>query len=441
MKRSLASSFARLSLLAFAALILLTISGWLVRASGSARACLGWPLCAPAGSQGWVSLLHRGAGALAAVSMLIVLRYAWNRLRDDRLLLGLATVTTTLFFAQIYVGAMEVVRSSPVYLSLLHDLTTVSLWMGMVWLVAAASALPAEEPAVFPPIDWRERSRDFLTLTKPVIVLLLLVTTFAGMVAAAKAIPPLWVMLWTLVGGALAAGGSGALNQYIDRDLDKNMQRTAKRPMAAGRMTPAEGLAFGLAVCAASFYILAGFVNLLAALLSLAGIIYYVLLYSVMLKKATVQNIVIGGGAGAIPPLVGWAAVTGRLDAPAFFMFAIIFLWTPPHFWALSLVRRKDYERAGVPMLPVIKGEKETRKQVLIYTAELVALTLLMPILHLAGGIYLASALLLGGWLLYGAWRVYSSEGNKTAWQMYRWSSMYLMFIFLALVLDAVVKL
>ncbi|MBI1855329.1 MAG: protoheme IX farnesyltransferase, partial [Chloroflexi bacterium] len=220
--------------------------------------------------------------------------------------------------------------------------------------------------------------------------------------------------------------------------LDKNMQRTAKRPLAAGRLTPAEGLAYGLALCLTSYYILAGFVNLTAALLSLAGIFYYVIFYSVLLKKATVQNIVIGGGAGAIPPMVGWAAAAGHLNLAAWILFLIIFMWTPPHFWALAIVRLKDYEHAGVPMLPVVKGERETRWQILIYTFALVGVTFLLPLIKATGAVYLISASLLGLWLIYGAWRVWTVPGNKVAWTMYRWSSMYLAFIFLALVVDAV---
>jgi protoheme IX farnesyltransferase len=439
MRFTLSSRFTRLVLVALISLFLLTLSGWLVTLSGSAQACSGWPLCVPTSAQGWVNLLHRAAGAMTAVTVLTLLQQAWSRQRDNRVMLPLTTVVAVLFFAQVFTGAVDVLRGNPVYLGFLHSVTALALWVAILGLFAAACLLAGDGLVTFPPIDWRQRSKDFLALTKPVIVLLLLVTTFAGMVAGARAFPPFWLIFWTLLGGAMAAGGSGALNQYIDRDIDKQMQRTAKRPIAAARMTPAEGLAFGLAMCILSFYLLAGFVNLLAALLSLAGIVYYVFLYSVLLKKATVQNIVIGGGAGAIPPLVGWAAVTGRLDAPALFMFAIIFLWTPPHFWALALVREKDYARAGVPMLPVVRGEKETRKQVLIYTVELVALTLLMPVFHLAGSVYLVSALVLGAGLLYAAWRVYRLEGNKVAWQMYRWSSMYLMFIFLALVVDALV--
>jgi protoheme IX farnesyltransferase len=204
-------------------------------------------------------------------------------------------------------------------------------------------------------------------------------------------------------------------------------------------MTPAEGLAFGLSLLVAAFYLLAGFVNLLAALLALAGMIYYVIIYSLWLKHATVQNIVIGGGAGAIPPLVGWAAATGHLSVPALFLFAIIFMWTPPHFWALALIKSKDYARAGVPMLPVVRGEQATRTQILIYTIELVALTLLMPVLGMAGGFYLISAVLLGGALLYAAWQVWRVGGNKIAWRMYRYSSMYLALLFAALVVDALV--
>jgi len=291
----------------------------------------------------------------------------------------------------------------------------------------------------FPTLNLRQRLKDFFALTKPLIVLLLLTTTYAGLVMGQGKIPGFSLTFWTLLGGGLAAGGSSALNQYIDRNLDQLMHRTAKRPLAAGRMTPAEGLSFGLAICLSGIYILAGFVNFMAALLALVGDLYYVILYSIFLKKATVQNIVIGGGAGAIPPMVGWAAATGILNAQAWMLFAIIFFWTPPHFWALAIVRARDYARAGIPMLPVVRGEKETRWQIFIYSLGLVALTLLMPLLGMAGSIYLGASLLFGGGLIYAAWRVYRTEGNKVAWRMYRYSSMYLAFIFLALMIDAVI--
>jgi protoheme IX farnesyltransferase len=216
------------------------------------------------------------------------------------------------------------------------------------------------------------------------------------------------------------------------------MQRTAGRPLPAGRLTPAEALTYGLALCLASYYLLAGMVNLTAALLSLAGIIYYVVVYSILLKRATVQNIVVGGGAGAIPPMVGWAAATGQLSLGAWILFFIIFMWTPPHFWALAIVRMNDYKKAGVPMLPVIKGETVARRQILIYTVLLVGTTLSLPLVGAAGVVYAISASVLGLLLLVAAWRVWTIPGKKVAWTMYRWSSMYLMFIFAALVADSV---
>jgi protoheme IX farnesyltransferase len=282
--------------------------------------------------------------------------------------------------------------------------------------------------------------RDFLSLTKPIVVLLLLFTTYGGMVVGQRAWPAFSLTLVTLVGGALAAGGSSAINQYIDRGLDRLMVRTAKRPIAAHRLTPAEGLAFGVALCLLAFYLLAGLVNMLAALLAVAGMLYYVVLYSLLLKNATVQNIVIGGGAGAIPPLVGWAAVTGDLTLSGFMLFVIIFFWTPPHFWALALVRQNDYARAGVPMLPVVRGEPETRWQIFLYTLVLVAITLLLPILGMGqGAVYMGAAGLLGIWLISTAVRVWRGSGNKGAWKMYRYSSMYLAFLFVAMMIDAVI--
>jgi protoheme IX farnesyltransferase len=437
MKFSLSSSFARLTLFILIAIFLVTIGGRLVTLSSATGACMGWPLCQPQGILGWMQLFHRASVGFASVLMVILLYRAWQDVRDHRLLLPLATLTVILFFAQVFVGAIDVARGFPLYLKILHSLTVLALWAGLLSLVIVSGFL-ARETVTFPSLDFRQRILDFFTLTKPVVVLLLLVTTYAGLVVGGKAWPSLQLTFWTMLGGYLAAGGSSALNQYIDRDLDKNMQRTQKRPLPAGRMAPAEGLAFGLALSVLSFYIFAGFVNLLAAFLSLAGIFYYVVLYSILLKKTTVQNIVIGGGAGAIPPLVGWAAATGSLNVPALFLFAIIFMWTPPHFWALALVRRNDYARAGVPMLPVVRGERETRWQILIYTLELVAVSLLLPVFRFTGTIYLVSALALGGSLIYTAWKVWKVPGNKVAWRMYRWSSMYLAFIFLALMLDAV---
>jgi protoheme IX farnesyltransferase len=438
MKYSLGSSYARWTLALFISVIILTVVGRLVTITGAWAFCQGGLLCLPTAPLGWLKVLHMALVGVASLVVVWTLRKAWREQRDQRLILPLTTVTAVLFFGQALVGAMVVTRTHPLHLVILHGMTAVALWISLAALVFVTGA-QAKDVTEVPRLDFRQRLKDFFILSKPLIVVLLLVTTYSGLVAGSKAWPSASLTFWTLLGGALAAAGSSALNQYIDRELDKNMQRTSKRPLAEGRLTAAEGLSYGLALCLASYYVMAGFVNLLAALLSLTGIFYYVLFYSVWLKKATVQNIVIGGGAGAIPPMVGWAAATGHLGLAAWILFAIVFMWTPPHFWALAIVRLKDYERAGVPMMPVVRGEVETRRQILIYTVELIAVTLLLPIFDLAGTIYLVSAIVLGLALLFAAWRVWKVGGNKVAWTMYRWSSMYLAFIFLAIMIDAVV--
>ena len=438
MKYSLRSSFSRLILFLFLTVFLLTIVGRIVTVTGAWSYCVGWPICVPTHPLGYLKLTHLALVGVASAFMVLVLRKALREQRDQNLLLPLTTVTGVLFFGQAFIGAIEVTRDYPLHLVILHAMTAVTLWISLGALVFASGVLAKDTNEVIK-FNYRQRAKDFFTLSKPVIVALLLVTTYSGLVAGSKAMPSASLTFWTLLGGALAAAGSSALNQYIDRELDKNMQRTSKRPLADGRLTAAEGLSYGLALSLISYYVMAGFVNLLAALLSLAGIFYYVIFYSVWLKKATVQNIVIGGGAGAIPPMVGWAAATGHLGLAAWILFAIVFMWTPPHFWALAIVRMKDYEKAGVPMMPVIHGEERTRRHILVYTIELIAVTLLLPLFNLAGTIYLVSALVLGGFLLYAAWRVFKIGGNKVAWTMYRWSSMYLAFIFLAIMIDAVV--
>jgi protoheme IX farnesyltransferase len=439
MKFSWSSSFARLTLALLFSVLLLTAAGRSLTLTGAGLACRGWPFCPPGSPLGWLKEIHLGLAGIAAILVAALFYKAWRERRGDRVLLPLTTITAVLFLGQALVGAMQVARGFPLHLVVLHSFTAVALWFSLIALVIISGTLGRQE--ALPPLgDFRRRGRDFFLLTKPWIVALLLVTTLAGLVAGGRSWPSAGLAFWTLFGGALAAGGSSALNQYIDRELDKNMQRTSKRPIPSGRLTSAEGLAFGLGLCLASYYVLASLVNLLAAVLSLAGILYYVIFYSVLLKRATVQNIVIGGGAGAIPPMVGWAAATGNLNLAAWILFAIVFMWTPPHFWALAIVRQKDYAEAGVPMLPVVRGEAETRWQILLYTIALVAVTLLLPLFRLAGNIYLGSALVLGGSLIAAAWRVWRVPGNKVAWGMYRWSSMYLAFIFLALMVDSLIR-
>ena len=295
MKYSLRSSFSRLVLALFVVVFLLTVIGRIVTITGAWVFCIGWPICMPTEPLGYLKLAHLALVGVASVIMVLVWRNAWREQREQKLLLPLTTVTGVLFFGQAFIGAIEVTRAYPLHLVVLHAMTAIALWISLGSLVYLSGVL-AKDATEVPKFDYRQRAKDFFILSKPLIVALLLVTTYSGLVAGTQAWPSASLTFWTLLGGMFAAAGSSALNQYIDRELDKNMQRTAKRPLAEGRLTAAEGLSYGLALCLVSYYVMAGFVNLLAALLSLAGIFYYVFFYSVWLKKATVQNIVIGGG-------------------------------------------------------------------------------------------------------------------------------------------------
>lgn len=415
------------------AMVLLSFWAGAAASQGDPSACAGWPLCSggiPTSPAAWAQFSHRLSTLGTGISITILFLAILRKHRENLFLLTSISAMLTFFLGEVLLGAYNPDR-------LAHSLLPALILVISLALVVF-STLPGFRvyQSALPAIPIKFKLIAIFQLNKPIIVALLLVTTYAGMVVAAGRIPSAGLTLWTLLGGALAAGGSSAINQYIDRNLDNRMQRTARRPIPAGLVTPAEALAYGVSACLASMMILYTMVNPLTALLSLAGAVYYVLLYSIWLKKLTVQNIVIGGGAGAIPPMVGWAAITGDLSLAAWFLFLIIFLWTPPHFWSLAIVRKNDYARAGVPMLPVIRGEKETRRQIFVYTIFLVAFSFLGPLVSLGGTVYLVLAGLLGGWLILSALRVFHGEGNKTAWKMYRVSSMYLAFLFLAMVMD-----
>jgi heme o synthase len=280
--------------------------------------------------------------------------------------------------------------------------------------------------------------RSYLQLTKPYIVILLCFTTLTAMVIAAQGIPPLELTIAALIGGAFAAGGSGAINQYIDRDLDARMTRTARRPIPSGRVAPLNALLFGLGLVVWSVLILGLFVNWLAAGLAFIGVIYYVIVYTVILKRNTVVNILIGGGAGAFPVLVGWAAVMGSLSWEAWILFAIIFYWTPPHSWALALLVNTDYARAHVPMMPVAKGERVTKIQILLYSIQLFLITLLPAPFQMLGLAYFLAATVLGSMMIVLAWRLLKAADKAAARRMYKFSTMYLAFLFLAMIIDQV---
>ena len=277
--------------------------------------------------------------------------------------------------------------------------------------------------------------RDLVSLTKPRIISLLLVTTIAPMFVAGT--PSIGLVLLVAVGGYLMAGGANAVNMYLDRDIDDRMARTRLRPIPSGRMAAPAVLAFGVALSCAATWMLARFVNVLTAALALAGFYFYVFIYTRWLKRSTPHNIVIGGAAGAFPPLVGWAAMTNRVDLTAIYLFLIVFYWTPPHFWALALLKQRDYGNAGVPMAPLVWGERETKDQMLWYTLILIPLTLLPVAFGAFGWLYFASALGLGLTLLVGVLRVRSAvQWNKIAWKVYKFSLLYLALLFVAMVVD-----
>jgi heme o synthase len=276
---------------------------------------------------------------------------------------------------------------------------------------------------------------DYVELTKPKVQSLLLLTTIATMYVAGDPSPLL--VFWTCLGGYLSAGGAGAVNHWYDRDIDAQMSRTATRPVPSGRVAPRSALAFGCTLAALSLLELSLAVNPLAAALSFSGFLGYVFVYTVWLKRRTPQNIVIGGAAGAVPPLVGWAAVTGSVSGTAVILFFIVFFWTPPHFWALSLLMKGEYERVGVPMLPVVRGEGETRRQILLYSVLLYAVTQLPFCAGGFGAIYLVSSLTLGLGFIVGAVRLYRKADRRSALQLYLFSLAYLALLFCSMVADA----
>lgn len=278
---------------------------------------------------------------------------------------------------------------------------------------------------------------EYVALTKPGIMALLLVTTLGAMLIAASGIPPFWLVLVTMAGGWLSAAGANVLNCYIDRDIDARMPRTRKRGTASGEISARNALIFGIALTLGGFLLLGLVVNWLAAFLALAGNLYYVFVYTLWLKRRTPQNIVIGGAAGAVPPLVGWAAVTGTLSAPAFILFAIIFYWTPPHFWALALLKQGEYGRVHVPMMPVVAGEDFTRKQILMYTLMLVAVSLMLAPFGMSW-IYVLGAVMLSGWFLKLAIELLVKPSKAMARKTFFFSIWYVAGLFAVMALDRI---
>jgi protoheme IX farnesyltransferase len=295
----------------------------------------------------------------------------------------------------------------------------------------------AELPAT--KTGWRAAVEDYYELTKPRIIYLLLVTTYAAMLMAARGIPSFALTFWTLLGGALSSASAGAINCVWDRDIDRLMNRTKMRPVARGAISARDALIFAGVAQIIGFGALWVFVNPLTAWLSLAGNVYYVVIYTMWLKRVTPLNIVIGGAAGAVPPLVGWAAVTGHLGSPAFALFAVIFLWTPPHFWALSLMTNTDYDKAGIPMLPNVKGVAHTKREIVVYSVILVGVSLAFFPMHVLGPCYGGCALILGGVFVWDAWKIVGDPTKRQARNLFKYSLVYLALMCVAMVADRLI--
>ena len=443
-------------------------------------------------------MLHRYVAGFVLILVWVTAFAAWRTQRRHRVVFLLACAIGLVYPVQVVMGGLQVFTRLADWTQTLHVALSALLWGLSVALAAAAYyearlAVPVgDTPAAGPgtpadavtdpdagtgadavtdagadtdagapaapgaavvagtsrPSARSARIRAYVALTKPRIIELLLITTIPAMVLATRDLPgmtfPEWLRLafWTMVAGTLAAGSANAINQYLDRDIDLLMSRTRRRPLPAHDVTPENALVFGIVLGVISIALMAFFVNLVSAWLTLLAIAFYVVVYTIMLKRSTPQNIVIGGAAGALPPVIGWAAVTGRVEIPALLLFAIVFYWTPPHFWALALRIRKDYEAARVPMLPVIKGVPETARQIGLYTILLVAISLVFWPVAAMGWIYLAAAVVLGAVFLWRAWILWrqatSPEASLAqAIRLYKYSISYLTLLFAAVAVDA----
>ncbi|HLW02024.1 MAG TPA: heme o synthase [Ktedonobacterales bacterium] len=475
-----ARRFARLALTTAILTYLLLLSGSNVRGNSADLVCPGWPLCGrtdiPSSvvSLVVINLFHRFFASFVGLVIIATIIYAWRRRREAPRLFGIAIAAAVFFVIQVAVGGIMVTVGSQgaegAYEAAqgFHLAFATAVWGSTVALAAFAyrdlptkpsTEPPSEQPT--PEQEWVRAPADapaaqpesageagalkmtvkgYINLMKPHVTVLLLGVTLASMAIAQAGFPPWQLVIATLFGGACAAGSANAINCYFDRDIDQVMSRTRKRSLPSGRILPTHALIFGIVLAALSFVDLALFVNLLSALLAFSGILFYIFVYTLWLKRTSTQNIVIGGAAGAVPPLVGWAAVTHSVGLPAIWLFAIIFYWTPPHFWALALLIKNDYARAHIPMMPVVLGEKETKRQIVLYTLLLIAVTLVLFSTQAMGFLYLASAISLGAGFLYLAIRVWRDETKRWARTLFWYSNCYLALLFALMVIDRVIS-
>ena len=437
--------FRRLAWWTLGVTAVLLLAGAYVRGEGAGLVFLDWPLMngrfVPdlSNEPTVAGFLHR---VLAAVAVILGAVLAWSvRTVAHRGIRVLAWAAFALLVVQAGLGAAAVLSRLADPAQAGHVAGSSLALASLVALVTANRRVrpPRGTEAVSPRRGIRETVAAYVQLTKPDIIVLLLITTVPAMVLAQGGMPPWGLVLATLFGGTLAAAGANAVNCYVDRDIDEVMQRTRGRPLPSRRVEPEHALRFGIVLVAASFGWLATTVNLLAAWLTLAAAAFYVGVYTVWLKRSTPQNIVIGGAAGAVPALVGWAAVTGTIGVPALVLFAIVFAWTPPHFWALALRHAGDYRAASVPMLPVLRGQRATALHILAYSILVVAVTLVLVPAARMGAIYVTAALLLGGALVGHAVRVVREGGTRAAMGMFRFSITYLGLLFAAVAVDRLV--
>jgi protoheme IX farnesyltransferase len=422
--------------------------------------------------------LHRYVAAVVLLILVAVAGVAWRARRERPGIARLSVAILAVYAVQVVVGGLQVLTSLAPWTQTLHVALGAIIWGGAAGLAiwsyySARSALPAAsgvgagqtggfEAGGTPGLGTGDRAGDrdsigssvraYVALTKPRIIELLLVTTVPAMVLATREVPGIQVLdwarltFWTLICGTLAAGSANAINQYLERDIDGLMARTRRRPLPADQVEPERAMLFGIVLGVVSVGVMAWTVNLLAAFLTLLAIAFYVVIYTVLLKRTTPQNIVIGGAAGALPPVIGWAAVTGNVGLPAVMLFLVVFYWTPPHFWALALRIRGDYAAAKIPMLPVVRGIAETSRQIGLYTVLLVALTLVFAVVADMGAIYLGAAVILGAiflWRAYVLWRQGTSPEASTAQaiRLYRYSISYLTLLFAAVAIDSLISI
>lgn len=408
--------------------------------------CLALPFCGENGILDQLQNSHRIFSVVAGLFVLIAITQTLRTFPDGATPRRLSIVVGFTFLVQIIVGLIlthgvvqSIVHASLSMLNIICASMLASVAHRSVWPISAtteSTAKSAEGDDFGGPYTWREIIKDYVSLTKPGVISLLILTTITSMYITPAGMPSLALVLWTAVGGWLMAAASHAFNCYLDRDIDVLMGRTGRRPIPSGRIPGWHAVVLGVVLMLVSAIILVVYANWLAAALAFAGLVYYVFIYTMWLKRSSFNNIVIGGGAGAFPPLVGWAAMTGSLTLPSLFLFAIIFYWTPPHFWALAIIRSKDYARAGVPMLPVVAGDAETRWQIVLYTILMFIVTIMPTPLQMLGTAYLVMAVGLGAIFTYYALRLNREGTTASAWGLYRYSLLYLALLFGAMVID-----